>query len=837
MNDSLNITPEPQVLLALTNTPLSALDAICELVDNGIDAFRAASLGGNPVENPWVQIQIPGEAEVRRGEGIIRITDNGAGLDRQGLRSALTAGFSSKNAFDTLGLFGMGFNIASGKLGKRTTVTTIRKGDRKAIRTVLDLPELVRTRSFELSLEEVEKPKDLDHGTIVEISGWWPEGTENAGFAQKLAAISKPVLAKQLGRRYASILRRTETDRVSMRLNDIAVKGFEHCVWDSSRFVERQGWGQISAKIEFDQILHSQRQCLEDRTLIVEGESTCSQCGGVDFKVVNERVKGWIGVQRFDDADNFGIDVIRNGRTILVAEKDAFFSITNELGMKSREYPSDSIYGRIVGEVQLDHVPVDFTKQNFQRSSDSWVRAMDFIRGKSLLEGKWEDGYRNDSPVGLIFKGYRKVRKPGREDMYMGRYDESTRRAVRIGRDVERDYYAKFENGEVGYYDDAMWWELVEAASHPPIRGLVPCPDCGYQNTDDDETCADCSEILRGKNCIQCGIEIRQSATLCESCGVSQVPEVVSPWNCNVCSQVNSVDDEQCVQCASLRGALNPVDIEELKSKSIVYEDYCVDTRTFEIVPNIFSQPIEINTHSVPADALKPIWNQPSIPIFSVKNVGKIDVFVDTTHPIFDRYRVQIGSLVSIEVAQYLLALTPDIPSAKTTTIANLGMRILTELWSDEIVSDDASLRDRIVNHFASACEALIGTTEAVDFYENLNQEELEEMTRALIAGGRLEDLEHLRSSGKYLAFVPYSSLVKFFVLNSNVWFEKVWSEPIYDSTADGNVAILEAKHEIVQMYTRALEDCVQFLEFPYPNSLANARVKASIDFLLEQLK
>ena len=134
----LNITPTPDVLIALTNTPLKPLDAICELIDNGIDAFRAADIAGTSVQHPWIQIHIPGEAEVKRGEGKIRIADNGAGLDMAGLEKALTAGFSSKNQFDTLGLFGMGFNIASGKLGKTTTVTTARKSDDYAIQTVLD---------------------------------------------------------------------------------------------------------------------------------------------------------------------------------------------------------------------------------------------------------------------------------------------------------------------------------------------------------------------------------------------------------------------------------------------------------------------------------------------------------------------------------------------------------------------------------------------------------------------------------------------------------------------------------------------------------------------------
>ena len=42
----LDITPDPKVLIALTHTPLKPLDALCELIDNGIDAFRTAALQG-----------------------------------------------------------------------------------------------------------------------------------------------------------------------------------------------------------------------------------------------------------------------------------------------------------------------------------------------------------------------------------------------------------------------------------------------------------------------------------------------------------------------------------------------------------------------------------------------------------------------------------------------------------------------------------------------------------------------------------------------------------------------------------------------------------------------
>ena len=126
----LAIDPDPKVLIALTHTPLKPLDALCELIDNAIDAFRAGKVQGTPESHPLVEVTVPGEAETRRGEGVVRVLDNGPGLDRDGLADALRVGFSGKNRYDTLGLFGMGFNIATGKMGRHTTVTTARRQDR-----------------------------------------------------------------------------------------------------------------------------------------------------------------------------------------------------------------------------------------------------------------------------------------------------------------------------------------------------------------------------------------------------------------------------------------------------------------------------------------------------------------------------------------------------------------------------------------------------------------------------------------------------------------------------------------------------------------------------------
>src|SRR5205823_4083548 len=124
---------------------------------------------------------------------------------------------------------------------------------------------------------------------------------------------------------------------------------------------------------------------------------------------------------------DFGIDLIRNGRAIRISEQGAFFEHTDEFKKTVKDYPIDSQYGRIVGEIHLDHVPVDFLKEDFQRSSEEWRRAMDFLRGTYSLQPQyWPGTEKNTSFVSKLFQGYRRVRNVGTRDMYMGYWDVET---------------------------------------------------------------------------------------------------------------------------------------------------------------------------------------------------------------------------------------------------------------------------------------------------------------------------------------------------------------------------------------------------------------------------
>jgi sensor histidine kinase regulating citrate/malate metabolism len=138
---------------------MQPLDALCELIDNSIDSFQAAMLKGEPVQSPLVILELPKKQEVNQGTGCVRVRDNGPGLSPEMAEKALRVGFSGNNQYDSLGLFGMGFNISTGKLGRRTRFITSRRTDGAAIEVVIDLEELNAAKSYQVPVTGLQNQK------------------------------------------------------------------------------------------------------------------------------------------------------------------------------------------------------------------------------------------------------------------------------------------------------------------------------------------------------------------------------------------------------------------------------------------------------------------------------------------------------------------------------------------------------------------------------------------------------------------------------------------------------------------------------------------------------
>jgi hypothetical protein len=832
-----DLTPDPRVLVALTHTPLQPLDALCELIDNGIDAFRSATLEGRPEEHPLVLVDLPGSAEVSRGDGIVRIRDNGAGLTPEKAERAMRAGFSGNNPYDTLGLFGMGFNISTGKLGRRTTLVSARADEDHAIEVVLDLVALQETGSYVVPVQRIPKPEQLPHGTMIEVTGWWPEGNANAGFIRRLAGFSKPTVRQQIGRRYSTLLRE---DNVRVILNGEACQPFEHCVWSSARAVEKQGHGRIPARFDFDEVLGSQRRCRECFALVGAVDAACAVCGSASFRTLEERIRGWVGIQRFDNQTDFGVDLVRNGRAIRVFEQAAFFTFTDELKQVIRDYPIDGTYGRIVGEVHLDHVPVDFLKQDFQRSSSEWISAIEFLRGKSSLQPSQPGAEDNKSYIYKLYQGYRRVRNPGKRDMYMGYWDEAAQKPKRISRDVERDYYTKFEAKLPGYHDDTEWWKRVEEADQPPAASLVDCPACGAQNLEGAELCGACDEVLMGKDCINCGELVAASALSCPLCGADQQPEVLEPWSCAACAKENVPTDSVCVRCGAPRGSPAPASREGLVAVAQRSDELSIRSCTVLLADNAHSTPLEVITHVISGPIRESATGE-ALPLVSFRG-SELEIFLDVTHPIIKTLQVRPQDLIALETAQYLYesnrALKSSHPAGHSLTM--LAWQILRDRWPDELELSGETVRSQIIDVFSLVRLALPNAVgnRSRDLYEELTSEQEQALvTNWMDAGQDIPKLQEAADSGKFIQFCDEQTLMSFFRIAPDLFFDgAIWDDEYAALSKLSPVIAQEAQHQLTSRYLSALEDCGRFLRLRDPDELSVRRAQASVQLLQTRL-
>ena len=835
-----NFMPDPKVLIALSHTSMSPMDALCELIDNAIDSFGVAKLRGIEIANPIVFIDLPTKADVSKGIGVLRIRDNGPGMTPEQAEKAIRAGYSGNNSFDSLGLFGMGFNISTSKFGRITTFSTCRPEDEFFTQVTIDLERINQLKSYELSAEKIEKSPNFPQGTVIEVSGWWPEGNPNSNFITKLIQYGIPKITQELGRRYATILRDKKT---RILVNKTPCEAFEHCVWGSNRFVERGG-KQIPARYDFDQVVSVSRRCSNCRTIIPDGSSECPSCHSTSIRSVEERISGWVGIQRFDDASQYGIDLIRNGRAIRLAEKSAFFEYVDEFKNVIKDYPIDGPYGRIVGEVHLDFVPVDFLKQDFQRSSEEWHKAMVFLRGESSLQPKQPGADKNTSPVFKLYQGYRKVRDCGRADMYMGYWDENDGKAKRISRDIEKEFYKKFLNKEVGYYDDEKWWEKVEDASHPPVQPLCECPVCHAQNLQGTEICSVCGNVLIGKNCTNpsCNALIPKSAEICPHCGSSQVVIVKTPWVCELCKTQNKADDDNCKVCGSPRGTKDPFSEEYLLSVSNKDDFLSIEGLSVTLADGTTSNKIDVLTYLTTMSLLTPVKKK-SIPLVVFKTVNSMHIFVNPTHPSITNSKVPLVELVAMEVASYIHSINLTLAKYPEHSLTSLAWQIIDKFWADEVEISHSKVKSAcndVLVRIKRLVADHIGESDVDIMFNDMTKQQTDQMLAAMYENGMdVQRLEELKRNGQIINYVPNETLLSVFDNNPQVFFNgNVWNERYGITEAGQNPELLKFTDEAVyRNYRNSLETLVLFDLYPQMDGKLLRKVDASLQYLKLKLE
>ena len=467
-----DLQPDPRILPMLGEINLDPWQALAELIDNAVDGFLTAEKGN---ESRQVVVNLP-TSDVPNAQVMVR--DNGPGMSPEVLERAVRAGWSGSTSPGTLGMFGMGFNIATARLGTVTTVWTATEDDVEWHGLQVDFAELARQRHYRTAHLTRPKVESEEHGTEVTVTQLKPE---------QRAWLSKPAnrsrLRQRLSEVYSAMLRPDgKPIHFELAINNRALLAKEHCVWSGEREVVGPRGQTVPAMIVVDRELPARPYCMACWQWLpaLSDGATCPACDeAADAVITRERrVHGWIGLQRYLSTSSFGIDFIRNGRKIEIGNKD-LFDWSDESGIE-REYPIDDPRnrGRFVGEIHIDHCRVTYMKDRFERTDPAWGEMMRIVRGDGPLRPNKaaEAGFGpNESPLYRLYQGFRRS-SPHKTGDVAGQWGR-----VLVVQDNDRaeEMARLFEKGEPAYQPDAEWWKLVEEVDN---KLLTP---------DDEETDGD----------------------------------------------------------------------------------------------------------------------------------------------------------------------------------------------------------------------------------------------------------------------------------------------------------------------------------------------------------
>ena len=457
--NTLDITPTPRILRTLGEIPFQTWQCVAELIDNSIDAFLSDKTA-IPEEDERKIVVTWASDSVATDDRAIEVTDNACGMSIEQLQNAVRAGYSSNDPVGNLGLFGMGFNISTARLGEVTTIMTTRRGDSDWVGIKIDFQKLIDTRRFDAPIIHMAKSNPAEHGTKITISrlrhGILTElpNKENE-IRQRLEAI------------YASLLNNQE---IAIYVKGRQLRPRNHCVWSESRYV-RYSDQNVSARMMIDRNLGDALFDLSRNCSLTADEAEqyyVDQQEGRDLPAHiierGKRLTGWLGIQRYADPNDFGIDFIRNGRKILISDKSLFQYENPITGQKELQYPLElgtSVGGRIVGELHVDYLLPTYQKNDFDRSDNSWAQTVEAICGVGpfLPKSRKALGFseQNPSPLCVLVNAFRRV-------------DKGTK-CLFAPNDVAKRYAAEFRKGIRDYLDDILWWKAAQEEDQKQSTG------------------------------------------------------------------------------------------------------------------------------------------------------------------------------------------------------------------------------------------------------------------------------------------------------------------------------------------------------------------------------
>lgn len=149
-NFEIEVIPDPgRTMEGLRDTGYSFESAIADLIDNSIAA------GANDV---YVRVMQDADGNAR-----VSITDNGSGMDREGLKQAMQYGSPERSDPSSLGKFGLGLKTASTAFCRRLSLVSRSSGDSQVLMATWDLDDVIAKGKWMLLMSDLADEDALEY--------------------------------------------------------------------------------------------------------------------------------------------------------------------------------------------------------------------------------------------------------------------------------------------------------------------------------------------------------------------------------------------------------------------------------------------------------------------------------------------------------------------------------------------------------------------------------------------------------------------------------------------------------------------------------------------------
>ena len=769
--EAVDITPTPRILKVLGDIEFAPWQCIAELVDNSFDEFLAIKRSGASWKEPFeVAVDLP-PASAKGPDAVMAFGDNGRGMTLDQVTNAAKAGWTANDPFSKLGLFGMGFNVATARLGKVTRLLTARAGDAEWVGLEIDLDNL--GEDFAAPVVRRQKSSQNEHGTRVEVAGL----DSRSDWLRRPANHKK--LRETLGGVYAYLL---EHEGFRLSVNGVAVQPVRHCVWGNDRNVTRRK-ETIPAVIDVDKSLPDRAVCHDCSTWQDADNRTCDECGRANLEVRERRIWGWVGIQRYLDNKEFGIDFLRNGRKILRFDKSLFQwnDPDDPAAQGDVEYPIElpANQGRIVGEIHLDHVPVIYTKDAFDKSDRGWKIAVKTIRGDGPLlpEAAKRAGFEpSDAPLARLHRGYRR-NDPGKNYLTPGN-----------GKSLinNLDWKKKFHAGDPDYQDDHRWWEAV--VKHDEIKAAEKKAKEERERAAAEGLDDPTKEFEEGES----------------------APEPAAADQDAADGQGPKTERER---------------VEELLKRGTVIPELDAQFSA----TGIPGQPMKLIAYGVRGEKVTidgkrvPVW-------LATAKRGAFAAFVDLEHPHFDQFDDVPEDFVLQEIAAHLIARTTGETPPFSAVYASLKERYLGSHTIDEAKLD--ALATQLLTDLKDRMVPCIQDNPERPWQNALNAAEREVTQDRVIRNLRIANAESVIEDGTYLHHVPDGVIPR---------IVEEWPEAFFDGqlfmAPYSEVESSSAKRSTVSLITGYLDDISWLADSPHHGRREQLiRARLSLQLLPDEL-